>query len=135
MLLEDAAVLGKLFSYLKSEDQIAPSLWGFQDLRQSRCQTIQDRERYRVHMFTLTNGPEQEARDKQARLLDKVPGADLGLYSLEEPRVIFAYDTDEQGEEWWQSWGLLRERAQQMKQDGSQVEVSLEVRISNMNLS
>lgn len=115
MSIEDAAVLGKLFSHLKSEDQIGNILWGFQDIRQERCDMALEREKYRARVFTLKKGPEQEKRDETIRVLNRDAGSDLGLYSLEEPRVLFAYDCEDQGEEWWQSWGLLRERAQNRK--------------------
>ena len=117
MLIEDAAVLGKVFSYLREEDQIANTLWGFQDVRQRRCQAVQKREVYRARLFTLKNGQEQEARDAALRNMkqEQWHGADLGLYSLDEPRVLFAYDTDEAGAEWWQTWGVLRERARRAK--------------------
>ena len=37
MSLEDAAVLGKLFSHLRNEDQIGSFLWAYEDIRQARC--------------------------------------------------------------------------------------------------
>lgn len=131
MLVEDAAVLGKVFSFLKEEDQIANTLWGFQDVRQTRCRAVQRREIHRARLFTLKPGPEQQARDDALRTKkqEQWHGSDLGLYSLEEPRVLFAYDADEAGAEWWQTWGILRERARRVKPVDKPVKVGVEVLI------
>ena len=128
MCMEDAAVLGKLFSHLKSEDQIGNMLWGFQDVRQERCRMALYRELHRAKLFTLPYGPEQEARDKALRELVRGDGDELGLYSLEEPRLLFSYDCEDQGEEWWQSWGLLRERAHNRKLNPLNVTMHVEVK-------
>ncbi|GJE85640.1 FAD-dependent monooxygenase [Phanerochaete sordida] len=131
MLIEDAAVLGKVFSYLTEESQVANTLWGFQDVRQTRCRAVHKREVHRARLFTLKNGPEQEARDEalRSRKLEQWHGSDLGLYSLEEPRVLFAYDANEAGAEWWQTWGILRERARREKPVDKPVMVGVEVSI------
>ncbi|THH01692.1 hypothetical protein EW026_g1053 [Hermanssonia centrifuga] len=109
--------------------QIPNFLWGFQDIRQDRCKMAQEREVHRARLFTLKNGPEQEERDKVLRVLNNDEDADLGLYSLEEPRVLFAYDCEEQGEEWWQSWGLLRERSHQTRTKDGEVKVAMHVEV------
>ncbi|EKM57874.1 uncharacterized protein PHACADRAFT_206744 [Phanerochaete carnosa HHB-10118-sp] len=132
MLMEDAAVLGKIFSYLKEENQIANTLWGFQDIRQTHCRAVREREARRARFFTLKSGPEQEARDAALRDMKAGQwyGADLVLYSLEEPRVLFAYDADEAGAEWWQTWGVLNERARHVKSDMDKpVKVGVEVEV------
>ncbi|KAJ3522425.1 hypothetical protein NM688_g8876 [Phlebia brevispora] len=134
MSMEDAAVLGKLFSHLKSEDQIGNMVCGFQDIREERCKMALEREVYRAQVFTLKKGPEQEARDKTLRLLNKDKGFDLGLYSLEEPRVLFAYDCEDQGEEWWQSWGLLRERAHNRRGNPLKVTMHVEVQAGSTSV-
>ncbi|KIP11010.1 hypothetical protein PHLGIDRAFT_172853 [Phlebiopsis gigantea 11061_1 CR5-6] len=125
MLVEDAAVLGKLFSYLQKEDQIPNILWGFQDIRQPRCVAVKERETYRAKLFTLKYGPEQVSRDQSLS-----QGADLGLYSLEEPRVLFTYDGDEAGADWWHGWGKLQENARHPRHHvAAPVKVGVEVEI------
>ena len=134
MCMEDAAVLGKLFSHLKSEDQIANILWGFQDVRQERCRMALQRELQRAELFTLQKGPEQEMRDDNLRQMgnnfESAGEAFYSLHSREEPRVLFAYDCEDQGEEWWQSWGILRERARHMADDGSELKVTMHVEVN-----
>ena len=125
MLMEDAAVLGKLFSYLQKEDQIPNILWGFQDLRQPRCASVKERETHRAKLFTLKYGPEQVSRDQ---LLSQ--GADVGLYSLEEPRILFTYDCDEAGADWWHGWGQLQEVARRPRHHvAAPVKVDVEVEV------
>ena len=88
MLMEDAAVLGKVFSYLKEENQIANTLWGFQDIRQTRCRVMQTREIHRARLFTLKNGPEQEARDSAMRSKKKEQKAnDTASFKGDERKV------------------------------------------------
>jgi salicylate hydroxylase len=130
MLMEDAGVLGKIFSYLKSEDQIANTLWGFEDTRLTRCKAVVAREAHRARLFTLKAGSEQIARDEALSKLnhEEWHGSDLGLYSLEEPRVLFAYDCDEAGAEWWQTWGVLQERVYRKKTDVP-MKVGVEVQV------
>ena len=79
--------------------------------------------------FTLKNGEEQEARDAALRGVKQEywHGADLGLYSSNEPRVLFAYDADEAGAEWWQTWGILRERARPAEPLDKPIRVGVEV--------
>lgn len=124
-------MLGKLFSYLKSEDQIGHILWGFQDLRLERCKAVLTREKHRANLFTLPSGPEQETRDEAITRMNSSQwhGADLGLYSLEEPRVLFAYDSDEAGAEWWQSWGILSDKARREEVADEPVKVGVEVEV------
>lgn len=70
----------------------------------------------------LPDGPEQEERD---RTMSKA--AELGSggwddstfrHLWENIRILFAYDPEEDAEEWWQRWGQLRERAESDLQRG-----------------
>jgi salicylate hydroxylase len=129
MVFEDAGVLGKLFSHLQAKEQIPSLLYGFQDIRQDRCRMVIEREKRRTAMFILQKGPEQQERDDQIRKHNKVSGADLGLYSLEEPEKLFSYECDDQGEEWWHSWGLLHNRTHYIEEDPDDFTVKLEVEV------
>lgn len=134
MVFEDAGVLGKLFSHLQTKEQIPNLLYGFQDIRQDRCQMVIQREKRRTRMFTLKKGPEQEERDAQIRQLGKEPGADLGLYSLDEPAQLFSYDCEDQGEDWWHSWGLLHNRTHQIEESPETLTVELAVEIKTLEV-
>lgn len=94
-----------------------------------------EREKRRTRMFTLRKGLEQEERDAQVRQLGKEPGADLGLYSLDEPEQLFSYDCEDQGEDWWHSWGVLHNRAHQIEESPETLAVELAVEIKTMALA
>ncbi|KAI0703832.1 hypothetical protein BC835DRAFT_909631 [Cytidiella melzeri] len=134
MVFEDAGVLGKLFSHLQAKAQIPNLLYGFQDIRQDRCRTVVEREKRRTKMFILNKGPEQQARDDQVRHLNQKPGADMGLYSLEEPEKLFSYDCDDQSEDWWHSWGMLHNITHHIEEEPETMEIGLEVEIKTLAL-
>ena len=83
-------------------------------------------------MFILRKGPEQQERDDQVRHLNMEPGADLGLYSLEEPEKLFSYDCDDQGEDWWHQWGVLHNRTHHIEEDPEELAIELEVEIKTL---
>lgn len=64
----------------------------------------------------LPDGPGQEQRDKSMREAYAMGagGWDESMFrhNWEMIRILFAYDPEEEVEEWWQQWGLLRERAE-----------------------
>ena len=114
--MEDAAVFGALFSRLRSRDQIQTFLHAFQELRFERCWDIQQSESANSNTVMLPDGPEQEERDrtmKKAAELGSGGWDDTTFRHLwENIRILFAYDPEEDVEEWWQRWGQLRERAE-----------------------
>ena len=63
----------------------------------------------------LPDGPEQESRDQSMREAAKLGsgGWDEATFRhlWENIRILFAYDPEEDAEEWWHRWGLLRERS------------------------
>ncbi|KAI5118405.1 hypothetical protein M0805_002857 [Coniferiporia weirii] len=67
MALEDAAVIGALFSHLSSTAQIAPLLHAYEQLRHARTARTQASARFNQHVFHLPDGPAQKARDEQMR--------------------------------------------------------------------
>ncbi|OCH89612.1 FAD/NAD-P-binding domain-containing protein [Obba rivulosa] len=136
MAVEDAAVLGKLFSHLNTKDQIESFLYAFQDLRQARTKSTLRGDIENVFTVMLEDGPMQEMRDNMMRqkrdeganLLDQGEGEESKLW--EEIRTIFGYDCEDEADNWWVEWGLLRERAREMNDPGS----SLGVSFANMSI-
>ncbi|KAK7678592.1 hypothetical protein QCA50_018464 [Cerrena zonata] len=119
LAVEDAAVLGKLFTYLKVDDQIGNFLWAVQELRQDRCEKCLQEE-YDLYVFlTLRQGEMQEVRDAEMRLkhesgrTDLRQGEDVAAKQWEELRTVYAYDCEDEADNWWIEWGLLRERARE----------------------
>ncbi|KAK7037830.1 hypothetical protein VNI00_010791 [Paramarasmius palmivorus] len=128
--VEDAAVLGRLFSHLSSEDQISSFLWAFQDIRQERCASITRKEREIVQFITAETGtPLQQGRDEAMRAK-----RDAGVYALRslgntieetqewlDIKDVFAYDAEDEADNWWVQWGLLRERANYAEFDSPEI--------------
>ena len=118
MSLEDASVLAKLFSHLRSEDQIESFLYAFQDLRQPRCSKNRVLDMANIYSMTLPAGPETRMRDTVMRakfdrglnVLDS-DESDGTTAQWDENREIFGYDAEDEADNWWVQWGLLRERA------------------------
>lgn len=117
MSLEDAAVLGKLFSHLRNEDQIGSFLWAYEDIRQARCNATLGEELGLFTFLTYKDKGMQDLRDsafreKYARgTTDTIAGEDEAARQWEEMRRIYAYDCEDEADEWWVKWGVLRERS------------------------
>lgn len=121
MAIEDAAVLGNLFSRLTHHAQIAPLLHAYQDLRLPRTAATQASSRLNQHIFHLPDGPDQEQRDAdmrrameaELRLLDgedvDIVAAGEGSYNQWADRKKneeqFGYDADAAAEQWWADFG------------------------------
>lgn len=117
MAVEDGAVLAKLFSHLSEERQIESFLYAFQELRQPRTRSVRAGEFGNVFVITLENGPESQIRDdamraKAAKGMNVLDGDDGDINrQWEEVVTIFGYDCEDEADDWWMQWGILRERA------------------------
>lgn len=123
MAIEDAAVLGNLFSRLSSHAQIAPLLHAYESIRYERATNTQASSCLNQVIFHLPDGPEQEKRDKQmhAAMEDalrevrgetSVDSTDMGTKGnanqwadKEKSAIQFGYDADEEAEKWWREHG------------------------------
>lgn len=116
MAIEDGAVLAKLFSHLLSEDQIGSFLCAFQDLRYERVARMLRNEQMNLMYVSIPPGEIQQGRDqgmlekyhKGQNVLDDEN--DTGE-QWEEIKIAFSYDAEDEADNWWVQWGLLRERA------------------------
>lgn len=117
--IEDAAVFAKLFSHLTSEDQIPAFLHAFQDLREGRCARVLNSERCNLNFRMLPNGPDQEERDNAMRERHargiSVFGSGGGKLTeqWDQLKELFGYNAEDEADDWWVKWGLLRERAKE----------------------
>ncbi|KII92656.1 hypothetical protein PLICRDRAFT_480035 [Plicaturopsis crispa FD-325 SS-3] len=118
MAVEDAAVLGNLFSRISDRSQIAPLLHAYQDLRLPRCSDTQASSRQNQKIFHLDDGPEQEARDASMReameeelreakgdQADRSAGNPNQWADKEKSRRQFSYDADLEVDRWWKEVG------------------------------
>ncbi|KAH9832944.1 FAD/NAD-P-binding domain-containing protein [Rhodofomes roseus] len=117
--IEDAAVLGKLYHHLTIPEQAQDFLYAFQDLRKQRCAEALDGEVSMITFITTPDGPEQDARNANMRAKyragknvlegDTSDGGEGEQWV--QIRTIFGYDCEDEADNWWVQWGLLRARA------------------------
>ena len=67
MAVEDAVVLGALFSHLSQHDQIPSFLSAYQELRARRTASVRTADVGTAVMLVLPRGPVQAARDEDLR--------------------------------------------------------------------
>ena len=115
MAIEDAAVLGNLFSRLSHTSQIAPLLHAYEKLRLKRTADTQGSSRLNQHIFHLPDGPEQEARDASMRAAMDVEFRMLSGEKVEltlegssnqwadrtKNDIAFGYDANRSADERW----------------------------------
>jgi salicylate hydroxylase len=112
MAIEDAGVLGNLFSRVSSPAQIAPLLRAYQALRYARASATQASSRLNQKIFHLPDGPAQRERDEQMRAAMRVElgeaaddGSDAGnpnqWADKTKNRIQFGYDADGEVDQWW----------------------------------
>ncbi|KAF8260820.1 hypothetical protein EI94DRAFT_1706007 [Lactarius quietus] len=115
LALEDAAILGTLFSRLRSRDLVPTLLYAFQDLHKGRVDAVTDME---IENAEVALSNPQRIRDGLVRWSalaadEPEPPAesdptDAELAVISEVWGYFAIDA---ADEWWVEWGLLRERS------------------------
>ena len=124
MAIEDAGVLGNLFSRVSHPSQVKVLLQAYEDLRLPRASETQRQSRLNQKIFHLPDGPEQEKRDAdmrkgmEAELARVREGKKATEESLEgsanqwsdRQKSIrqFGYDADEEAERWWLEVGELK---------------------------
>ncbi|KAF9245252.1 hypothetical protein BU15DRAFT_71011 [Melanogaster broomeanus] len=114
--VEDAEVLGWLLSRLHSWEQLPHLLEAFQDIRQTRCRVVHEKESKGFQLVWLPPGPHRDARDETLRAM-----MESGLQGWDEEKMrweweeiggVLGYSAREAAEDWWVSWGMLWERSQ-----------------------
>jgi len=118
MSLEDASVLAKLFSHLRNEDQIPSFLYAYQNLREERCQKNRDLD---VGNIIFQSAPDTEetmgrlaymrARHDQGKNVLTGDDEDSTVAQWDQNRELFAYNAEDEADNWWVQWGLLQERS------------------------
>ncbi|KAI0692489.1 FAD/NAD(P)-binding domain-containing protein [Cytidiella melzeri] len=105
MALEDAVVLGTLFSHLSSMDQVPTFLYAYEEIRIARTTKVRERDVSNAVFLRLPPGPEREERNDSVRhARDEWDNGSLKT-EFEGLAMLFAYDAYDAAEEWWISWG------------------------------
>ncbi len=115
LALEDAAILGTLFSRLRSRDQVPTLLYAFQDLHKGRADALAALEIENAEV-ALSNPP--RVRDGLVRWSalpadEPEPPSESGPTDAELADIaeVWGYFAIDAADEWWVEWGLLRERS------------------------
>ncbi|KAG1844710.1 hypothetical protein F4604DRAFT_220302 [Suillus subluteus] len=115
MAIEDAAVLGNIFSHCSDRSQILPLLYAYQSLRYDRATATQTSSSLNRYIFHKPDGPEQEERDREMRAaMEDSLRAARGEKSTrvltgnanqwadkKKSDIQYGYDADEEAEKWW----------------------------------
>jgi salicylate hydroxylase len=118
MGVEDGAVLGKLFSHLHTDSQISDFLYAFQELRQPHSEAVLAAETGIIHFMSMPDCEAQRARDQRmmaktatgSNLFD-IPNGEKESVEWAEIKNVFGYDAEDEADNWWVTWGLLKERS------------------------
>ncbi|KAI0252477.1 hypothetical protein BJV78DRAFT_1153620 [Lactifluus subvellereus] len=115
LALEDAAILGTLFSRLRYVEQVPTLLYAYQDLRKGRADALAALER-RNGRVAFSSPPRM--RDGLIRWTalpadtpDPPPGSGPTDAELADITEVWGYYAIDAADEWWVEWGLLRERS------------------------
>lgn len=134
MAVEDAAVLGNLFSRISHKSQIEPLLHAYEKLRLPRTADTQTSSTLNQNIFHLPDGPEQAARDASMREameteLKMLSGEEIDIQNegsanqwadRKKNEIQFGYDADVATNTWWaeagekEVGGLCRDQAQKV---------------------
>ncbi|KAI0271993.1 hypothetical protein BGY98DRAFT_1100075 [Russula aff. rugulosa BPL654] len=139
--VEDAAVLGALFSRVSSLSQVPALLRAYQDLRfVTRATATQESSRLNQKIFHLLDGPDQRARDNAMRAAmaaelegRPIPDGNPNQWAdRTKNRIQFDYDAYAEVERWWASGGREQIEALGGRSHGghdSSVEMALKSRL------
>jgi len=113
--IEDAEVLGGLLSRLRRWGQLPHLVEAFQELREERCRSVHDKEMMGFRLVWLPPGARRDERDQSLRAMVTLGlqgwSEDKMRWQWEEISEVLAYSAQEAAEDWWVSWGMLRERS------------------------
>ncbi|KAF8474487.1 FAD/NAD-P-binding domain-containing protein [Russula ochroleuca] len=112
LALEDAAILGGLFSRLRSADQVPTLLYAYMDLRKGRADGLVAMEQHNVEVGMSSPSRIRDGLVRWSALPADVPESGPTETELAEISEVWGYFAIDAADEWWVEWGLLRERSQ-----------------------
>jgi len=128
--MEDAAVLGGLFSRLRSWDQVPSLMEAYQDLRQERARLLAQKDQYSADTTLLPPGPRRDTRDAGMLADKQCKTGDFNDRALKEQwdtiGEVSAYSASDAAADWWAGWGMLAERAKKRAEVFLQIEMTVD---------
>lgn len=129
MCIEDAAVLGGLFSRLRSWDQVPTLMEAYQDLRQERVHSATCQDQSNAEITWLPHGPLRDTRDAAMRADKQCVIGELSERMLRDQwdavGEVFGYSASDAAADWWVGWGVLAEMAKRRAVDSLQIEMKV----------
>ncbi|KAJ6608073.1 hypothetical protein B0H10DRAFT_1816654 [Mycena sp. CBHHK59/15] len=116
MAIEDASVLGNIFSRISYKDQIPVFLEAYEKIRIVRTTSTQAASWSNQRIFHLPDGAEQQARDNSMRaaMFELFSGGNnehqgnANMWAEKEKNFEqFSYDADEAVNQWWRTEGAI----------------------------
>ena len=126
MGIEDAAALATLLSHIYHRAQIPLFLAALQDICQSRCQKVNALELDTMKLWSMPEGPEATAREKE---FTKKWASGEGLYDGDENINIelYGYRPEDAAEDWWIHYGEPAEQAKYVGREKRSDEIMVSV--------
>ncbi|KAJ7502600.1 hypothetical protein B0H11DRAFT_2274728 [Mycena galericulata] len=116
--IEDGAFIGKIFSHTRNPSRVREFLGAFEENRRPRCLHIDLAEKEYIDVMALPDGEMQAGRDASMRA-NAAAGRNVMDSGDQNPeqisamwegmRVVFGYDPADDADEWWITWGRLRD--------------------------
>ncbi|KAJ7852097.1 hypothetical protein B0H14DRAFT_2760765 [Mycena olivaceomarginata] len=118
MAIEDAAILGRLFSRISTRSQIPMLLSAYQDIRYPRTKATQESEYQALLQMTIPFGPATEGRDaglkasltmgfEDLQNLNAAGSDNMLMQIWEQYLKLFSYNAAEAVDDWWSMWGYI----------------------------
>jgi len=101
-------------SRLSSWEQLPQLVEAFQELREERCRIVHEQMLTSCQLAWLPPGPSRDQRDESLRAMATgLQGWDEDEMRMQCEQIleILGYSAREAAEDWWVSWGILRERS------------------------
>ena len=112
----DGAVLGRLFSHLHTREQIPSFLCAVQEIREERVASVINS--CEGNTASLPPGVAEARAQEKGKGSPRLgspgsmgAGERASMELVETIEGVFAYDPEDEADNWWVQWGLMEERA------------------------
>ncbi|KAI0666710.1 FAD/NAD-P-binding domain-containing protein [Trametes maxima] len=118
MAVGDSAVLGRLFAHLHRHDQIDFFLNAVPEIRLERVKSVMRAASGNIFAVSLppgvADGGDGAQRARAVRGIQELSvdgmSAEPSAEMIQAVESIFAYDPEDEADDWWVQWGLMQER-------------------------
>ena len=118
----DAAVIGRLFRHLHRREQIDSFLSAVEEIRKDRVDRVVHSSLGNIFAVALPPGL-AEAHDRTLRERGEKGAGNRRSRTSEEMMMViesvFGYDPEDEADNWWVEWGIVKERMGKWNLSGS----------------